>query len=213
MEQTLEQRKNTYRDAGVTDLLARGSYEGSVIPIPLGGSQYEGSVMPFTSINSNVLQSSTTPNYQSPVETPVFPVSTIDILPPIQPTPQETQQSELLKRIGSTAESLVGESKYRAEQEQALGIPELTKTQNELSGRLTALKNEALAIPLQLQQESIGRGITREGLRPIETAALRNNAIQALSVNSLLEASRGNLATAQNLADRAVAQKYDPIIE
>ena len=105
----------------------------------------------------------------------------------------------------------VGEAGFRAEQEKVQGIPELQKTQTDLSARLKTLQNEALAIPLQLQQEATGRGITKGGLAPIETAALRNNAIQALSVSSLLEASRGNLTTAQSLADRAVAQKYDPI--
>ena len=34
-----------------------------------------------------------------------------------------------------------------------------------------------------------------------------------MGVSSLLEASRGNLATAQTLVDRAVAQKFDPVTE
>jgi hypothetical protein len=46
-----------------------------------------------------------------------------------------------------------------------------------------------------------------------ENSRLRTNAIAALGVSTLLEASRGNLAAAQDLADRAVQQKYGPIKE
>lgn len=128
-------------------------------------------------------------------------------------TEPESEASALTKSIRELTEQTRGESAFRTSQEQQQDIAGLEKQQTELSSRLRALQNEALAIPLQLQQEATGRGITAGGLRPVETAALRNNAIQALSTASLLEASRGNLATAQTLVDRAVAARFDPIKE
>ena len=144
-------------------------------------------------------------DFQTLEETPIFPVATL--------TPTEEQAQEKTEDISSLTEQLIGESAFTAEQETTQGLPALQQTQTDLSARLKALSNEALAIPLQLQQEAEGRGITAGGLRPLQTARLRENAIQALSVNSLLEASRGNITMAQDMVDRAVAQKYNPIRE
>ncbi len=43
---------------------------------------------------------------------------------------------------------------FQAEQEQAQGLPELQATQTDLSAKLKGLSNEALAIPLQMQQQA-----------------------------------------------------------
>jgi len=150
-----------------------------------------------------------------PEPTTIFPVDTLEIpeVSPLQPTAPETEATGLSKRIQALNERLIGESSFRAEKETEAGIPEIQKTQADLAGQLKRIQAEAKAIPLQLQQEAEGRGITTGGLRPLETARLRTNAIQALGVSSLLEASRGNLTTALDLVDRAVAQKFDPIRE
>ena len=147
-------------------------------------------------------------NFVQPNPTPV-PVVT----PPAPMTTPELQAQTTTTSLQDLNNQLLGQSQYRTQQEQTQNIPELVKQQNELASRVTALSNEANAIPLQLQQESLGRGITAGGLQPLQTAALRNNAIQSLSASSLLEASRGNLATAQNLVDRAVSARFDPIKE
>lgn len=157
----------------------------------------------------------TTPssNFQQARETPI-----------INPYAQQESQANQLGTEGQKAQDttaelqglfnqVLGESGYRAQQEQQIGLEGLMKTQTDLSSRLNALKNESLQIPLQLQQDATGRGVTAAGLQPIQTAALRNNAIQALGVSSLLEASRGNLSTALDLVDRAVYQKFQPIKE
>jgi len=149
-----------------------------------------------------------------PKNVPVPSVNALDAtIPTFEMTQPEKDASSLSERLRKINESLIGESAFRAEEEEKAGIPALLKTQTDLSGRLKALQNEALQIPLQLQQESAGRGVTAGGLRPIETAALRNNAIQSLSISSLLEASKGNITLANDLVDRAVAAKYDPLKE
>src|SRR3990167_336054 len=149
----------------------------------------------------------------TPESTPIYPVAGLDTTGQATPLPQETEMSSTIKRTQSLYDQLVGKSAFQAQQETTQGIPELQKTQKDLTARLTALKNEALAIPQQLQLEATGRGVTAGGLRPLEIGALRTNAIQALGVASLLEASRGNLTLALDLVDRATAQKFDPIRE
>jgi hypothetical protein len=158
-------------------------------------------------------------NFLQPKETPLYPVAgLLDGLQgqesePMQMTKTEGQAQDLTTQLQTLNEQLTGQSAYRADQEKALGVEALKKTQTDLSSRLKALQNEALAIPLQMQQDAQGRGVTAGGIAPHQTAALRNNAIQALSVNSLLEASRGNLTTALDMVDRAVAQRFEPIQE
>ena len=153
-------------------------------------------------------------DYNTPDQETIYPVGDIDTsAPPLQPTEGEGQASDLISQIQGLGEQTLGESAFRAEQEATEGLPELQATQTDLTAQLKAIQNEAKAIPLQMQQEATGRGITVGGLAPLQTARLRTNAIQALGVNSLLEASRGNIATAQTMADRAVAQKFDPIRE
>lgn len=174
--------------------------------------------------NANLLTPDTTKiTADSLKNTPAMDFKTANVLPPADiskldttvpdliATEQEQKQSSLSDTIQGLRTSLLGESAVRATAEEKQDIPGMIKTQSDLSSQLKAIQNEAQAIPLQMQQDATGKGITAGGLRPLETARLRTNAIQALGVSSLLEASRGNLATAQTLADRAVAQKYDPI--
>ena len=173
----------------------------------------QGKTLIGDTINSDVLSSQT--NLSSQVSYPqpqsVFPVASLDSS--FQLTQPEQKAEDFSTQLQKLNEQLLGQSAFKTGQEQAQGVPELQKTQADLVGRLKTLQAEALQIPLQLQQEATGRGITAGGLRPIEQAALRTNAIQALSVGALLEASRGQLTTALDLVDRAVNQKYDPIKE
>src|SRR3990167_9449308 len=148
----------------------------------------------------------------TPTDTLIPDTSKLDTtIPQLQINPQEQTQSDLIKRIQAINESLLGKPAYQTEQEKIHGIPELEKAQTDLSSRLKALQNEALAIPLQLQEQFAGRGVTVGGLAPIQAGALRQNAIQSLGVSALLEASRGNITLAQDQVARAVNAKYDPL--
>lgn len=190
MPQSEQQRQKAYTDAGL-----------SYTPAP---------------INSTTINPSSSLQYQTANETPIFPVAGLDANAPTAPltaTQPEQQANDISAQIQQLNDRIVGQSDFRAQEEAKQGIPALNQTQTDLTSRLKALQNEALAIPLQLQQNTQGRGVTAGGLQPHQTAALRNNAIQALSTSSLLEASRGNLVTAQEMVDRAVAQRFDPIKE
>lgn len=168
----------------------------------------------ISTITSRVLAPQAEIRYETPKPIIVPTVSGLDTsIPQVNMTAPETEANDLTKRLKELTNSLVGESAYRTEKQNEQNFPELLKTQTDLAARLKAIQNEQAAIPLQLQQSATGRGITAAGLQPIETAALRNNAIQALSVSSLLEASKGNISLANDLVERAVAAKFDPIRE
>lgn len=170
---------------------------------------------PSTINSSNIVPTDpiahTTPN---PV--PTYPVGSLDTsvpAPAATPTSSETQANSLVSKLKELNDSLVGKSAYQTEQNAAAGIPDINTTITDLSSKLTGLQNEAKAIPLQLQNDATGRGITSEGLAPIQAEKLRNNAVEALTVSTLLDAAKGNLVTAQAKADAAVAQRFGPIEE
>jgi len=153
-------------------------------------------------------------DFNEPEPITPFPVADLDTeVPKLELTAPETEAQGLTERLGDLNRQLVGETAFRAGEEETQGLPELQKTQTDLSSQLKAIQSEAKAIPLQLQQEATGRGITAGGLAPLQTARLRTNAIQALGVSALLEASKGNIGLAQQQVDRAVAQKFNPIRE
>lgn len=118
--------------------------------------------------------------------------------------------------IGSIINDLYGtsgESATRAQLEADPALQAKRQQVQDLSARAQALQNEQLAIPLQIQQDAQagGANVTKGGLQPIQTAALRNNAIQSLSVGSLLSAAQGNLSLALNQVDRAVKAQFEPL--
>lgn len=97
---------------------------------------------------------------------------------------------------------------------QSLGYannPALLNQLNDANNQLRSLQLEAQGIPLQMQQQATGRGITEGGLQPLQTAALRNNAIKALGVASIAQTLQGNVARAQDMAQKAVDAQFQPL--
>src|SRR3990167_5836642 len=158
-------------------------------------------------LDSSMLQSVPSADFQQPQAPSIYDVSTIELTAP------EKQAESEITDIQKLTQSLVGESAFRGEQEKTADFAGMEKSQQDLTNQLKALQAEAKAIPLSIQQEFAGRGVTKGGVAPIEAGRLRENAIKALTVSSLLEASRGNLTLAQDQIDRAVSQKFDPIRE
>lgn len=167
-----------------------------------------------SSINSDSIKPQTPIPYNSPVPTPAFNVSSIDTTTPtpaITATPKEMEADALSKKIQSLNDSFANKSVDQTAADTAAGIPDLQTTYDDLSTQLKGLQKEALAIPLQLQNDAIGRGVTTQALAGETAASQRENAVKALNVSVLLDSAQGKLTNAQAKADKAVAQKYDPI--
>lgn len=75
---------------------------------------------------------------------------------------------------------------------------------NNISAQLQALNAEATAIPIQLQQDSEGRGRTAGGIAPILTDQLRANALKAIPLQAQAYVAQAEVATAQG--DQQLAQ-------
>lgn len=175
------------------DLQEAGSTQVIQNPTPISVADLQEDVMPI--------------DFEQEAEIPVFDVSTLQL------TPTEEEAQDITEELQTLAGQLEGESEFREGQREERGLPEMEQRQRQLETRLNALIRESQAIPLQLQEEARGRGITRAGLRPLQTARLRENAIQSLTTASQLEASRGNIQIAQDYVDRAVEQRFAPIKE
>lgn len=88
----------------------------------------------------------------------------------------------------------------------------------DLNAQASSLQREAQAIPIQLENESVGRGRTAAGVAPIQTARLRDNALKALSIaqqsdiaSAALTGSQLNLQAAKDKAQQMVDLKYKPL--
>lgn len=167
-----------------------------------------------SAITSASLTSSTdlSGQVQQPAEQPITPPSSLEVpevkTQPSVATPTETSIESLLKSIQGTQESLGGETAFTAKKEEEFGVPQAEQTIQDLATQLRDLQREEKAIPLTVQQEFAGRGVTRAGAAPIETGRLRENAIRALTVSSSLDAASGLLASANRKVERAVAQEF-----
>ncbi len=131
------------------------------------------------------------------------------------PQPTDTTYADKSKANVSSIESLVaqlqGKEAYTQTQDELAGVNAINARQRSLTGKLTALNNSAQAIPLLLQQQSEGRGITTGGLAPLQAGELRKNAIEALTLKSEYDMNAGDLITAKENAQKAVDLKYKDI--
>ncbi len=158
-------------------------------------------------ISAGLLDSTPTPLQTTQISEQIPPVFDFQ---PAQLTEPEKQVSAAQKRIQQLKEATQGSSDMRKRLETERGVEEKTQAVTDLESKMKTLTAEAQAIPLQLQEEAQGRGITKGGLAPLETARLRTNAIQSLTTQAQLEGARGNLTTALDLIDRAVETEFAP---
>jgi len=214
------------------------SFQG---PVPLGTSEElfraTGVSEPITS--ETVIPTAEVPFVSTIVAPPpVVPPPTPVVAPTVEPTVTEptttdrleTLQSEIVETDTLTPEQrsvqtqiqeirdlvtqTLGRETFRAEKETAVKLPELQATQRDLTAQLNALVNEAAGIPLGLTTLQAKRsGISTAGITSLQGDDLRENAIKSLMVSALLEGVNGNIATALDAVDRAVAAKYGPIQE
>jgi hypothetical protein len=126
-------------------------------------------------------------------------------------TELQQQSDDMRTRILEQLGALGGEEQRLMEREQEAGIPQMREKLGEISTQLQNLQMEAQQIPLEIQQESIGRGRTAAGVAPLQQARLRENAIRSLSLSAIGNTLTGQLAAAQDSVDRAIRMEFEPI--
>ena len=166
-------------------------------------------------------------NYSTYSPNPSFNISGLNA-PTLQATQQEGKISGETQKLRDLNTSALGEATFRAEQGRLQGIPGLVTAQNDLGAKLRGLQGQSqglqlasqYTIPNQIQEDSMGRGRTTAGVAPLTASALRKNQIQqgsiafeALTTQAALEATKGNLETANYYVEQAVLEKFGPIKE
>jgi len=125
---------------------------------------------------------------------------------------QLTEQAKQKSSSIATLESLLGnKSQETVNLYDTTGVTNLYNQLSDLNAQATGLKNEAAAIPIQVQQQALGQGVTDRGIAPIETARLRDNALKALSLGQQYAIVSGNYDKAKNYADQLITAKYSQI--
>lgn len=137
-------------------------------------------------------------------------IPTIESLAPSEPSTAEKTGKTLRDRALSVMESLGMKTQRTIEAEKAAGLPDLNKQLAEVTSQIMALQKEAAAVPLQIQEESEGRGRTAAGVAPLQADLLRKNAIKALSLSAIAQTLQGNVALAQQGVDRAIELEFAP---
>lgn len=179
---------------------------------PNAALQVQGLQSPITadSLTQNVspLQLPNTPtptDYRAPI------ASVGSLLERFNQTSQaENTQNDITTQILNLTKETLGKDQALQTELANQGVPEQQKQLQDLMGQLTTLQAESQAIPLEVQQESVGRGRTAAGVAPIEQSRLRENAIKSLTIGAQASALQGNISLASQLAQQAVDAKFAP---
>lgn len=139
---------------------------------------------------------------------------------------QANKDSEnLLSGLLSNSRELTGKEQYSQDQQNLAGVEDRTKELDALNAQFTdlgaqikGLSRESLAVPLKVQEDAVGQGVTTRVAQGQTEAEQRKNAIKALTLASeadILGArvtnAESRLTRAKEKAQKAVDLKYKPI--
>lgn len=171
----------------------------------------------------------------TPVSTPPVPTlstpenlanfSVADLTATPSPTATETKKSGVMSSIGDLYSKYFNKGAEQQAMETQAGLPEKNKALTDAINafRTTTMEQNQLlqeqgAIPLALQEQVQGRGITAGGLAPIQAGELRKNAIKQYQVTSkglfqqaIVANLRDDIAGATANIEKAISYKYAPI--
>jgi hypothetical protein len=164
----------------------------------------------------NVATIGTAPNISLPPP-PTQTAYDISSLPTVStllnpaPTALDTQQTDLQGKLLADTKTLGTKTVAQSTAETAAGLPAFNAQLTDINGQLQTLQKENAAIPLQIQNDFAGRGATAAGVAPIQNEHLRNNSIKALGLSAIAQTLQGNVALAQQQANKAVELQFAPV--
>ena len=194
MPQTEEQRQAALEAAGLTPSQKAGVLGGyATQPITSASLQQETPL--------NLPQKQLEPDYLGSLNSIITQFQ--------QPSPQEGTQDEISKMLLDVTKSLGGQTATQIKAEETAGLPQYQKQLGDVMGQIQTLQKEAAAIPLQIQEEFAGRaGVGQQRL--MTESDLRKNTIKALGLSAIAQTLQGNVALAQQQANRAVELEFAP---
>lgn len=114
------------------------------------------------------------------------------------------------KGIIDTMGALLGKTADTQAANESSGLNDATKQLNLLNAQAQSLNREAQATPIQTQQRNANTGATDAGVAPQNTAALRENALKALSIAQQADIATANYTAAKDKAQQIIDLKYKP---
>lgn len=197
--QTEEQRQRTFLDAGLSSAQQAGVIAG--VPASINSSDL--APTPSLTIPPQPIPANYTPAIETNLETLLTTFN--------EPTAEEGASTDIQQRLMASIEKLGGQRQRKQQLETEAGLPGQRQELQTVVNQLQALTKERSLIPVQLQQESEGRGRTRAGIEPIETGRLRENAIKALSLSAIGQTLQGNISLAQANIQDALDAEFEPL--
>ena len=97
----------------------------------------------------------------------------------------QAQGGTLGTQLEQSMRDVAGIPQQQLDLEKQAGLEQKRAQTKSALDEINRLSAEANIIPLEVQQESLGRGRTEAGIAPIESARLRENTVQALRANAL----------------------------
>lgn len=126
------------------------------------------------------------------------------------PTATEQEGADIQGDLLSSIAKLGTKGKRQAELEAQAGLPDQRKNLQDVINQLQGLQKESMAIPLQIQQQAQGKGVTAAGVAPIEAGRLRENTIKALGLAAIGQTFQNNIALAESSIDKALDVEFEP---
>lgn len=181
--------------------------------------------IPVSGLTTSPTPVSTPPMSSLPSAENLANYSLSDLTATPSPTATETAKTGVMSSIGDLYKKYLSKGTEQQAMETQAGLPEKNKALTDAINafRTTTMEQNQLlqeqgAIPLALQEQAQGRGITAGGLAPIQAGELRKNAIKQYQVTSkglfqqaVVANLRDDIAGAQAAVDKAIKYKYDPI--
>lgn len=122
-------------------------------------------------------------------------------------TNPDSISSQILSLMGQEG----GKAADTATANSVAGVTQLNAQLADLNAQAKNLNLASQAIPIQTQERNANTGATDAGIAPQNAGALRENALQALSLSQQSNIAQGNLTAATAAATQAINLKYAPI--
>ena len=192
---------------------------GPTLPNPVQGPTLptqnpnpSGLTQPPVSVPSTITTSDLT-NTPAPVQLPPTPTitqpSVADIVTASQgaaPTANEQSLSELQKQLLEATKNVNGKSQVQAQNEINAGLPQYNQQLNDINGQIRQLNVQSVAN----QERALNSGQTLSFAGGEAQRVARNDAIEQMRLSSIAQTLQGNVALAQQTADRATALQFEP---
>lgn len=152
------------------------------------------------------------PTYQPP-QTP--DISSIDTQAqnfansqmPSQPTAAEAENASLKSKFLTAYEKITGKPAAQLAEEQKAGLPQFQQQLNDINGQIKQFQVQQL----KNQEQALNSGTTLSQAAGEAQRIARSDAIHAMSLAAISQTLQGNIALAQQTADKAVEAQFGPV--